>query len=106
MSILAIAPAAVAGAVGPAADGVVRLFAAALDSGSHVPSRLESILWWLPALSFVTLAIALALEIGQALPEESRWRRLAGRSAAPVAVLVGIVILLNVLRAVDIVGVI
>ncbi len=88
-----------------ASESLQRFFAATLEPGAHTASRLESILWWLPAASFATLAAAIAVEVGQALPQGSRWRRLAERAVTRVALVVGIVIVLNVVRAADIVGV-
>jgi len=89
----------------PVAREVARFFAATLQPVAHTPSRLESILWWLPALSFVTLGLAIAVELGQSMPRGSRWHRIATRFVWRIAALAGLVIVLNVIRAADIVGV-
>lgn len=71
---------------------------------AHSPSRLESILWWLPAVSIAGLVAMVGLEIAQSLPEDRRLRQLAARVTGPLAIAAAVVVVLNVVRAADIVG--
>jgi hypothetical protein len=68
------------------------------------PSRLETVLWWLPALSIVTVCLMVLLELAQSLPRWRRVRRMSNGFVSPVAITAVIVVLLNLVRAADIVG--
>lgn len=77
---------------------------ALLAAVPHTPSRLESVLWWLPLVSIAAVAAMVGSEVVQSLPEDHRFRRAIRRWIGPLALGAAVVVLLNVVRAADIVG--
>ena len=100
LAVVAAVLAAVAGTLLTAATAL----AAAPGAPPPPPSRIESLMPWLPAVSIGTVVGMVALEVAQSLPEATRARRFASEWAVDLAFAAAVIIVLNAVRAADIVG--